>query len=87
MAKDNAVVDHYNHGRLLDAILAGVTALGKTPETVSVDDLAPVDEFHIGGRQATEDFIGQLGLSSDDRVLDVIEGRHRVLLLSYRFRR
>ena len=71
MAKSDAVVDHYSHGQLLDAILAGVRALGKTPDTVSVDDLAPVDEFHIGGRQASEDFIGQLGLSSDDRVLDV----------------
>jgi ubiquinone/menaquinone biosynthesis C-methylase UbiE len=71
MAKGDAVVDHYSHGRLLDAILAGVTALGKTPDTVSVDDLAPVDEFHIGGRQASQDFIGQLGLSSDDLVLDV----------------
>jgi len=71
MAKDNAVVDHYSHGGLLDAILAGMTALGKTPETVSIDDLAPVDEFHIGGRQATKDFIGQLGLSPEDRVLDV----------------
>lgn len=71
MAKSDAVVDHYSHGQLLDAIVAGVTALGKTLDTVSVDDLAPVDEFHIGGRQASEDFIGQLGLSSDDRVLDV----------------
>ena len=71
MAKSDAVVDHYSHGQLLDAILAGVRALGKTPDTVSVDDLAPVDEFHIGGRQASEDFIGQLGLSSDDLVLDV----------------
>ncbi len=71
MAKGDAVVDHYSHGRLLDAILSGVGALGKTPDTVSVDDLAPVDEFHIGGRQASEDFIGQLGLSSDDLVLDV----------------
>lgn len=71
MAKSDEVVDHYSHGQLLDAILAGVTALGKTPDTVSVDDLAPVDEFHIGGRQASEDFIGQLGFSPDDRVLDV----------------
>ncbi len=71
MAEGNAIVDHYSHGRLLDAILAGVTALGKTPDTVTIDDLASVDEFHIGGRQASEDFIGQLGLSSDDHVLDV----------------
>jgi len=71
MAESDAVAEHYTHGRLLDAILAGVRALGKTPDTVGVDDLAPVDEFHIGGRQASEDFIGQVGLSSGDLVLDV----------------
>ena len=71
MAKSDAVADHYTHGRLLDAILAGVTALGKTPQTLDIGDLAPVDEFHIGGRQATEDFVAQLGLSREDQVLDV----------------
>ena len=71
MADSDAVAEHYTHGRLLDAILAGVTALGKTPETVGIEDLAPVDEFHIGGRQATEDFVAQLELTSDDHVLDV----------------
>ena len=71
MAKSDAVADHYTHGRLLDAILAGVTALGKTPQTLDIGDLAPVDEFHIGGRQATEDFVAQMGLSPEDHVLDV----------------
>lgn len=71
MTKNDAVADHYTHGRLLDAILAGVAALGKSPETVDIDELAPVDEFHIGGRQATEDFVAQLGLSPEDHVLDV----------------
>jgi len=36
-----------------------------------VDELAPVDEFHIGGRQASEDFICQLELSADDHTLDI----------------
>lgn len=71
MAEYDAVTDHYSHGQLLDAILTGIKGIGKTPETITVDDLAPVDEFHIGGRQATEDFIGQLDISSDDHVLDV----------------
>jgi ubiquinone/menaquinone biosynthesis C-methylase UbiE len=43
----------------------------KTPQTLDIGDLAPVDEFHIGGRQATEDFVAQLGLSPEDHVLDV----------------
>jgi hypothetical protein len=37
-----------------------VRSLGKTINSVSVDDLAPVDEFHIGGRQATVDLLDQL---------------------------
>ena len=65
------VEEHYSDGRLLDEIRAGIRAIGKTPQSVTVDELAPVDEFHIGGRQASEDFIGQLGLSPSDHVLDV----------------
>ena len=38
---------------------------------MTVDDLAPVDEFHIGGRQASEDFLSQLDLTSEKQVLDV----------------
>ena len=67
----NSVAAHYTHGQLLDRIVSGVEAIGKTPATVTVDELAPVDEFHIGGRQASEDFISQLELSADDHTLDV----------------
>lgn len=65
------VVDHYEHGRLLADIRDGLTALGKTPPDVTIDDLAPVDEFHIGGRRASEAFIDQLGLAAGDHTLDV----------------
>ena len=68
--QDN-VAAHYTHGQLLERIRSGLEAIGKTPGTVTVDDLAPVDEFHIGGRQASEDFISQLQLSADDHTLDV----------------
>lgn len=66
-----AVEQHYSHGRLVEAIRAGVGQLGKAPDSVSVDDLAPVDEFHIGGRMATETFLDQLDLSPGDHVLDI----------------
>lgn len=71
MVDETSVVAHYSHGRVLDSIITGIDALEKAPETVTVDDLAPVDEFHIGGRQASEDLIGQLGLQPDSHVLDV----------------
>lgn len=44
-------------------------SIGKTPESVTVDDLAPADEFHIGGRQASEEFIGQMELSANIYIL------------------
>ena len=62
---------HYTHGSLIEAIGSGLTSLGKTADTTTVDDLAPVDEFHIGGRRASEEFLGQLGLSAQSHVLDV----------------
>lgn len=65
------IATHYTHGRLLQSILAGVAKLGKTPRSVRIDDLAPVDEFHIGGRIATESLLDQLGLRADDEILDV----------------
>ena len=71
MSDVDIVSNHYTHGSLLDAIRAGVEALGKSPDTVSVHDLGPVEEFHIGGRAATESFLDQLDLSSDHHVLDV----------------
>lgn len=71
MSGEKAVADHYTHGALLAAIRSGVEALGKTPETVSVDDLGPIDEFHIGGRTASEHFLGQLPLDADAHALDV----------------
>ena len=66
----NLVANHYTRGDLLSAIRAGVEKLGKTPETVTIEDLAPVDEFHIGGRMATRSFLDQIGIRPEDHVLD-----------------
>ena len=74
MPTQQDVSNHYTHGDLAAAIRGGIEALGKTITSVTVDDLAPVDEFHIGGRQASEDFLGQLDLSPEKHVLDVGSG-------------
>jgi ubiquinone/menaquinone biosynthesis C-methylase UbiE len=62
---------HYTHGALLAAIRAGVQTLGKSPDTVTIEDLGPVDEFHIGGRVATKSFLDHLAIAANDHVLDV----------------
>ena len=71
MSNQERVTEHYAHGDLLSAITSGITQLGKTVDTVTIEDLAPVDEFHIGGRRASEDFLDQLGLSDQHHLLDV----------------
>ena len=43
------IADHYTRGDLLQAIAAAVEASGKSTDTMTVDDLAPVDEFHFAG--------------------------------------
>ena len=71
MSNDEAVSEHYVHGNLLKAIHAALPELGKTIDNVTIEDLAPIDEFHIGGRQATENFLGQLDFSEQNHLLDV----------------
>ena len=70
MLTEHDISTHYAHGELIAAIRAGIEALGKTTDSVTLDDLAPLDEFHIGGRQASQHFLDQFGLASDKHVLD-----------------
>lgn len=71
MAMQQEISAHYTRGDLLAAIQRGLKTLGKADSTVTVDDLAPVDEFHIGGRRATEELLGRLDLAPGKHVLDV----------------
>ncbi len=71
MSVDSEITEHYRHGELLDAILSGVRQLGKAVAGVSIEDLAPVDEFHIGGRRASGDFLDQLNISAGQHFLDI----------------
>ncbi len=71
MTDEHGVSAHYTQGGLIDAISKAIGEAGKSIDAVSVDDLAPVDEFHIGGRQASDDFLGQLSLSPDQHLLDI----------------
>lgn len=62
---------HYTAGDLGERILGGLRAAGKNPDALHIDDLTPVDQFHLGGRAATLQLIGRAGLTPDMHVLDV----------------
>ncbi|VAV95434.1 probable sterol methyltransferase [hydrothermal vent metagenome] len=71
MTNENIVSAHYTHGDLLSGIETALITQGKNSEDVTIDDLAPVDEFHIGGRLATEHFLDQLNFTAQSNILDV----------------
>jgi len=71
MSYDKTVSAHYTHGTLLSAIQASISQLGKTIDSVTIEDLAPVDEFHIGGRLATNHLLDQLSFSQQDHIIDI----------------
>lgn len=71
---EQRVAQHYTHGSLEEEIWAAVVASGADPARVTLADLAPVDEFHIGGRQATADFAAQLEFSPGSALLDIGSG-------------
>lgn len=70
MTETADVAAHYASATLLQRIEAGLAALGAAPP-VPLDLLAPVDEFHVGGRQATIALLGKLGIGRGQRVLDL----------------
>jgi ubiquinone/menaquinone biosynthesis C-methylase UbiE len=67
----DAVRDHYDRDDLLDNLLRGLEAQNITPETVTVDQLAKVDQLHIGGKHATETLLKRLDADSDALCLDI----------------
>jgi ubiquinone/menaquinone biosynthesis C-methylase UbiE len=71
MSKENNVEDHYSHPSLLALIKEGLKKQGKSLVNLTLDDIAPIDEFHIGGRQASVDFFSQLSFDRSMNVLDL----------------
>ena len=71
METEQAVALHYAHGSLEETILSALAAAGKDVTRLAPKDLAPVDEFHVGGRQATIAFAEQFGPRPGMRLLDV----------------
>jgi ubiquinone/menaquinone biosynthesis C-methylase UbiE len=65
------VADHYGRRALGDVILRALKETGKDIEHLTPDDLAPVDEFHSGGRNATVRLAQLAEIDGSQRVLDV----------------
>lgn len=79
----------YGRGRILDSILEALRETGKDLTRLKPDDLAPVDEFHVRGREATVELARRASLDPGSRVLDVgcgLGGSARYLAAEYQCR-
>ncbi len=81
-----AVEQHYTRPDLLGAIRIALQEAGKDPTHLQPADLAPVDEFHIRGRQATLELANRIKPKPSDHILDIgsgLGGASRALAATY----
>jgi SAM-dependent methyltransferase len=72
MTKDiKHIQNYYSPNDLYNKIIAGLNELGMDLSEVTLDDLQPVDEFHIRGDAATKELITLAKFKSDMHILDV----------------
>lgn len=72
MTEDTAHIHrYYSPNDLYEKIVDGLTKLGKDLSKLTLDDLQPVDEFHIRGDSATKELIELAEFAPDMHILDV----------------
>lgn len=62
---------YYTPNDLYNRIVEGINKSGKELSAITLDDLLPVDEFHIRSKTATNELIKLSGFTSDMHILDV----------------
>jgi SAM-dependent methyltransferase len=77
---------HWSRPHLVEALLQAVAARGLDLSTATPDALAPLDQFHGGGKAATRMLARQAEVAAGMRVLDVgggLGGPARMLAVEY----
>ena len=71
MADVRLLGEHYGRGDLIVRIISALHAAGKDPDALTIEDLAPIDQLHARGREATLELARLAGITPGMRVLDV----------------
>jgi ubiquinone/menaquinone biosynthesis C-methylase UbiE len=71
---NDPIRDHYTRGDLLQRLQAALAADGADPLRPTAEALAPYDQFHGRGLEATEDLAAMVQPAPDDHLLDVGSG-------------
>ncbi len=65
---------HYSSGKLLARLRAALAEDGADPDRPTLESLAPYDQFHGRGLEATEELAGALEVDASHHLLDVGSG-------------
>lgn len=68
---EKGVTEHYGAYDVLARIKDGLKAMGHDGERIPPEVIKPVDEFHIGGAEATAALLADLNLDGVSEVLDI----------------
>ena len=71
MATETDITSHYSSGELLGRLSAVLSEDGADPNAPTIASMAPYDQFHGRGMEATEELAGVLDAGPGDHVLDV----------------
>ncbi len=74
MSNEAGITQHYTSGNLLERLNAALSSDGADPARPTIKTLAPYDQFHGRGLEATEQIAERLSVTSGDHLLDVGSG-------------
>lgn len=71
MSRETQVEEHWAQGEVYPRIVSALRAAGKSLDSLTIDDLAPIDHFHARGFTATVELGDHLPVGPGDHVLDI----------------
>lgn len=71
MAHDKLIADHWGKGDVYGRIVAALEKMSRPLDTVTMEDLTPVDHFHARGLAATVELADRLPVRAGQHILDI----------------
>jgi cyclopropane fatty-acyl-phospholipid synthase-like methyltransferase len=71
MAHEDSIADHWGKGDVFALIMTALEKASKSTDSLTVEDLAPVDHFHARGFRATVELADRLPVRPHHHILDI----------------
>ncbi len=68
---EKAIAEHWARGDVYSLILAALKKMSKPLDTLTLEDLAPVDHFHARGFPATVELADRLPIKAGQHIVDI----------------